>query len=131
MVQGSVKWEGGLRFLGESDGRQVSMDGDAQTACTPVELLLFSLAGCMASDIVHILGRMRADLRTVTARIEGARAETAPRRFTNVKLHFDIGGHGISATQVERALVLSKEKYCSVYHSLRTDINIVITHALI
>ncbi len=131
MVQGLIKWEGDLRFGGESDGRQVSLDGDAHTGCTPMELLLFSLAGCMAIDIVHILGRMRGDLRTVTARIEGTRAESEPRRFTDIRLHFDVSGPGISAAQVERALSLSKEKYCSVYHSLRTDISIVITHALI
>ena len=131
MVQGSIKWEGGLSFVGESDGRQVPIDGDAQTGCTPMEMLLFSLAGCMAIDVVHILGKMRAHPGTVTARIEGTRAESEPRRFTNVRLHFDIGGQGISDVQVERALSLSKEKYCSVYHSLRTDISIVVTHALI
>ncbi len=116
--------------MGDAGGRQVEIDGDAQAGCSPMELLTFSLAGCMAADIVHILGRMRAGLKSVDARIEGTRAETEPKRFTRLNLHFDLGGSGINAPQVERAIALSREKYCSVYHSLKSDIEINISFSI-
>lgn len=130
-MQTRIEWTGGLQFRGDTAGRQIELDGEARAGCTPMELLMISLTGCMAVDVVHILGKMRADLKSLTARVEGTRAETDPRRFTKLNLHFNIGGSGISAAQVERAIALSKQKYCSVYHSLRTDMEIAITFALV
>jgi len=130
-MQAKIEWSGGLQFYGDMGGRQIELDGDARTGCTPMELLTISLAGCMAIDVVHILGKMRAGLKSVTARVEGTRAETEPHRFTKLNLYFDVGGSDLSAAQVERAIALSKEKYCSVYHSLRTDMKIAITFAVV
>ena len=130
-MQAKIEWRGGLQFHGDVGGRQIELDGDARAGCSPMELLMLSLAGCMAIDVVHILHKMRADLKSVAARVEGTRAETDPRRFTKLNLHFDIAGSEISAAQVERAIALSKEKYCSVFHSLKSDIEIVITFALV
>jgi putative redox protein len=130
-MQARIEWIGGLQFHGDAGGRHVELEGDAQTGCTPMELLMISLAGCMAIDVVLILGKMRAGLKSVTARVEGTRAEGEPRRFTKLNLHFDIGGSQIAPAQIERALALSKEKYCSVFHSLRTDIEVAIAFALV
>jgi putative redox protein len=130
-MQAKIEWSGELQFHGDMGGRHIELNGDARAGCSPMELLMISLAGCMAIDVVHILGKMRAGLKSVTARVEGTRAETEPRRFTKLNLRFDVGGSELAASQVERAIALSKEKYCSVYHSLRTDIEITTTFALV
>ena len=129
-MQTKIRWTGDLRFLGDAGGREVQIDGNARAGCSPMELLMLSLAGCMAIDIVHILGRTHARLESVAVRVEGTRAETEPRRFTRLSLHFDIGGTDLGASQAERAVSLSKEKYCSVYHSLKSDIDITISFSL-
>lgn len=92
-MQTRIEWTGGLRFRGDTAGRQIELNGEA--------------------------------------RAEGTRAETDPPRFTKLNLYLNVAGSGISATQVERAIALSKEKYCSVYHSLRTDIKTAVTLALV
>jgi len=95
-----------------------------------METLMMALAGCMAIDIVHILGKMHGSLRAVRARIEGQRTETEPRRFTRLALHFEVEGRNLEESQVERAIALSREKYCSVWHSLDPGIERNITYQL-
>ena len=112
-----------MRFEGAAGERKLLLDGNGEQGCSPMETLMISLAGCMAIDLVHILGRMRAEIRDVHARIEGTRADTDPRRFTQLKLHFEIEADGLKPENVERALALSREKYCSVWHSLSADID--------
>jgi len=116
-----LEWEGGLRFRGAAGSRELKMDGDSATAVSPVETLALSLAGCMASDLVHILVKGRTEPRRVTARLVGERASTDPRRLVRVDLRFSVRG-AVPADKVERAIALSREKYCSVWHSLRPDI---------
>jgi len=123
-------WDGGLRFTANAGGNSTRLDGDRQAASSPMELLLASLAGCMAIDLVHILGRMRTPPQSVRARVEGARAESQPRRFTRIGLHFEITGACIEPASVERAIKLSRETYCSVYASLRPDMELDITYHL-
>ena len=129
-VQATLEWKGGLQFLACAGERESVLDGDAVQGCSPMETLLMSLAGCMAIDIVHILGKMRARLDGVRAWIEGLRAETEPRRYTSIRMRFEVSGEGLSRSEVDRAIALSRERYCSVYHSLRPDIDIEISHEL-
>jgi putative redox protein len=75
----------------------------------------------MASDIVSILQKGRHPLTGFRASFSGERAADPPRRFTAITLHFHIAG-AVPADAVERAIALSREKYCSVWHSLRPDI---------
>jgi len=126
-----LEWKGGLLFRGETGGRELLLDGNRQAACSPVEAVALSLAGCMAIDVVHILGRMRADAKAVNVAIESERAATDPKRFTHLRLRFEISGDKIKPNDVERALALSAEKYCSVYHSLRTDIEVETSYVLL
>jgi putative redox protein len=86
-----------------------------------VESLALSLAGCMGSDVVHILVKGRVELKGLTARIIAERAPEDPRRLVKVDLRFAVRG-AVPADKVERAITLSREKYCSVWHSLRPDI---------
>ena len=119
-----LDWKGELLFQGQVDGRELKLDGNRKAGCSPMEALMLSLAGCMAIDVVHILGKMRAAPKSVRVHIEGERAATEPKRFARLKLRFEIAGEKINPADVERALSLSREKYCSVYHSLRPDIEL-------
>jgi putative redox protein len=116
-----LEWEGGLRFRGRAGERELRLDGDSVAAVSPVESLALSLAGCMGSDVVHILVKGRAELKGLTARIIAERAPEDPRRLVKVDLRFAVRG-AVPADKVERAITLSREKYCSVWHSLRPDI---------
>jgi putative redox protein len=76
----------------------------------------------MASDVVLILQKGRLPLRSLRAHLSGERAPSDPRRLTSVRLDFEIGGD-VPPEKVERAIALSRERYCSVWHSLRQDID--------
>jgi len=129
-MRAQIEWQGGLRFKGSVDSRGLVLDGDSREGCSPMETLMMALAGCMAIDIVHILGKMHGSLRAVRTRIEGQRTETEPRRFTRLALHFEVEGTNLQESQVERAIALSREKYCSVWHSLDPGIERNITYQL-
>jgi putative redox protein len=116
-----MEWEGDLRFRGRAGERALELDGDSRAAVSPVEALALSLAGCMASDVVHILVKGRAELKGLTARLVAERSPEEPRRLVSVDLRFSVRGD-VPASKVERAIALSREKYCSVWHSLRRDI---------
>ena len=116
-----LEWEGGLRFRGRAADRELRLDGDSASAVSPVETLALALAGCMASDLVHILVKGRIEPRALTARLVAERAPEEPRRLVRVDLRFAVRGP-VPADRVERAITLSREKYCSVWHSLRPDI---------
>jgi putative redox protein len=116
-----MEWEGGMRFRGRAGEREIHLDGDARSAVSPVEALALALAGCMASDLVHILGRGRLEVAGLSARLEAERASEEPRRIVKVDLRFLVRG-AVPPDKVERAIALSREKYCSVWHSLRPDI---------
>jgi putative redox protein len=116
-----LEWEGGLRFRGRAGDRELRLDGDSASAVSPVEALALALAGCMASDVVHILVKGRVEPNALTARLVAERAPEEPRRVVKVDLRFAVRGP-VPADKVERAITLSREKYCSVWHSLRPDI---------
>jgi putative redox protein len=116
-----LEWEGGLRFRGRAGEREMKLDGDSASAASPVEALALALAGCMASDLVHILVKARVEPKGLTARLVAERAPEEPRRLVQVDLRFAVRG-SVPADKVERAITLSREKYCSVWHSLRPDI---------
>jgi putative redox protein len=116
-----MEWEGGLRFRGRAGERELKLDGDSAAAVSPVETLVLALAGCMASDLVHILVKGRVDVKGLSARLTAERAPEDPRRLVRVDLRFEVRGP-VPPDKVERAIALSRERYCSVWHSLRPDI---------
>ena len=119
-----LEWKGERLFHGAAEERELLLDGNRKAGCSPMESLMLSLAGCMGIDVVHILGKMRAELKSLRVEIEGERAATEPKRFTHLRLRFNVTGPKITPAEVERAIALSREKYCSVMHSLRTDIEV-------
>ncbi|CNE70640.1 OsmC family protein [Yersinia mollaretii] len=128
-MQARVKWVEGLTFLGESaSGHQVLMDGNAgDKAPSPMEMLLMSVGGCSAIDVVSILQKGRNDVRDCEVTLTSQRREEAPRLFTQINLHFIVSGKGLTDKIVERAVELSAEKYCSV--SLMLGKAATITHS--
>jgi len=116
-----MEWEGGLRFRGRAGSRELLVDGDSGEAVSPVEALVLALGSCMASDVVHVLVKGRFELKGLTARVVAERAPEEPRRLVRVDLRFAVRGP-VPADKVERAIALSRDKYCSVWHSLRPDI---------
>jgi putative redox protein len=117
-----LEWQGDLRFGGTAGAVSLVLDSAGEAGPTPVQALAFGLAGCMAIDVVHILKKGRLGLRSLKAHLEGERAPEDPRRLVSVHLHFIVGGEA-PADKIERAIALSREKYCSVWHSLRPDID--------
>ena len=120
-VEAVLTWEGGLRFQGQAGSAALVVDSDGRAGPSPVQALVLALAGCMSVDVVHILERGRQPLRAMTARANATRADAEPHRLVAVDLRFTVTGD-IPPDKVERAIALSREKYCSVWHSLRQDI---------
>ena len=120
----TLTWQGDLRFEASSGKNSLVLDGNSTVGASPMQTLAFSIAGCMAMDIVDIVRKGRHPLRGLEAQFNGARAESHPHRFVAVQLNFVIHGD-VPQQAVERAIALSREKYCSVYASLRPDIELV------
>ena len=116
-----LDWHGDLRFAGSVAGTPVEIDGDSESAPSPVQMLTASLAACMAIDVVHILGRMRTPAAGLSVELTAERAENDPRRVVRAQMHYRITGD-VPEKNVQRALDMSRETYCSVWHSLREDI---------
>jgi putative redox protein len=114
-------WEHDLVLSGKAGEARMTLDSASVAGPSPVQTLCFALAGCMAMDIVHILKKGRHDFRGLKVELSAQRAETDPRRVVAVTLHYAITG-SVPSEQVQRAIDLSRDKYCSVWHSMREDI---------
>lgn len=118
-MKARVKWVQDATFIGESaSGHAVVMDGPPESGGRnlgprPMEMLLLGMGGCTAFDVVYILQRARQPVVDCVVEIEAERAEEAPKVFTKIHVHFIVSGRGLSEKQVERAVHLSAEKYCS------------------
>ena len=119
-------WEHGLVLGGRSGDITLTLDSASQEGPSPMQTLAFALAGCMAMDVVHVLRKGRHDLRGLRADLTGRRMVDEPRRFHRIELRFTITG-SIPAAPIERAIQLSRDKYCSVWHSMRQDIDLDVT----
>lgn len=117
-----LEWVAGQRFVAKSDnGLETTLDGDRKDGFSPMDSLLASLCACMGIDVVMILEKMRTGFTGLRISIEGERVAEAPRYYRRVRMHFEIQG-GVPRDKAQRAVDLSFEKYCSVFHSLRKDL---------
>jgi putative redox protein len=114
-------WSGDLRFDASSGANSAIVDGDSRSGPSPTQHAAIGLAGCMAADVVDILRKGRHPLTALRVTFTGTRAEQPPRRFLQIELRFDVSG-AVPPDALERAIALSREKYCSVWHSFRQDI---------
>jgi putative redox protein len=119
-----VNWTGDLRFEStNASDIKLQFDGDSKTGFSPMQGLLASLCGCMGVDVVLILRKMRADLRGINLVVQGERNGEPPKYFRKINLEFEVEG-SIPTEKVDRAIKLSFDKYCSVFHTLRQDIEL-------
>ena len=115
----TVRWHQGMSFVAETgSGHLVCMDGSTDAggrnlAPRPMELLLAGAGGCTTFDIVLILQRGRHQVSGCEVRLQAERAETDPKVFTRINMHFVVTGKKLKPEAVERAVTLSAEKYCS------------------
>lgn len=124
-----LTWRRDLAFDGRSGEQTLTIDSEGAEGPSPMQCVAFGLAGCMAVDLVHILKKGRHDLRGLRAHLTGRRAADEPRRFVEMTLHYTIDGP-VPESAVQRAIDLSHDKYCSVWHSLRQDIAFTVTFSI-
>jgi putative redox protein len=114
-----IKWLEDVAFVGESEsGHALVMDGAPEgggrtLGPRPMETVLIGTGGCTAYDVVHILRKSRAAVTDCVVQIEADRAPEDPKVFTRIHFHFVVTGKALKPQQVERAVHLSAEKYCS------------------
>jgi putative redox protein len=121
-----LKWIGDLKFSGTSGNASITLDSAGVAGPSPVQALAFAFAGCMATDVAHILARGRQPLRGLRAHLAADRAADDPHRIVRMTLHVVVEGD-VPRDAVERAVALSHEKYCSVWHSMRQDIELAVS----
>ena len=114
-------WEHDLVLKGRSADAEIVLDSAGKAGPSPVQALAFALAGCMGMDVVYILQKGRLDLKGLKVALSAERAPEDPHRITAVTIDFTVTGD-ITKDQVQRAVDLSHEKFCSVWHSMRQDI---------
>jgi putative redox protein len=121
-----VSWIDGLRFSVTSDKAAITIDSAGLAGPSPVQALGIALAGCMTTDVAHILTRGRHPLRALRSHLVAERAPDDPHRFVRVTLHVTVEGN-VAGEAIERAIALSRDTYCSVWHSMRQDIDFQVT----
>ena len=127
----TLDWDKELIFVGRTQqGYEIEFDANVQWGCKPTDALLLSLAGCMGIDVVMFLQKMRAQLASFRVVITGERNPDPPQYYKKIDMELQIGGKDLDPNKVARAVSLSHEKYCSVYNSLRKDMEINVTYVL-
>jgi putative redox protein len=130
-MKARVKWVEGMAFMAESDsGHGVMIDGSPDIGgrnlgARPMEMVLMGLGGCTAIDVMVILGKQRQPVEDCWIELDAERSDVAaPKVFTKIHLHYVVKGTGLDPKQVERAVKLSADKYCSVSAMLKDKVEI-------
>ena len=132
-MKARIKWVEDATFLGEAgSGHAVVMDGPPDMGgrnlgVRPMEMLLLGMGGCTNFDVVHILKKQRQDVTDCVAELEAERADSEPKVFTKIHVHFVVKGNNLNESKVAKAVALSAEKYCSASIMLG-NAGVVISH---
>jgi putative redox protein len=131
LTKASLTWSRDLVFAGRTpQGYELDFDAEAQWGCKPTEALLLSLGGCMAIDIVSILKKMRMEIRQLRIDLAGERNPEPPQYFKTVEMVLHLAGRNLDPRRIDRAIALSRQTYCSVYNSLRPDLELKIRYTV-
>lgn len=119
-----------------SNGYSIPFDarpdaGGHEAGVSPVELVLIALGGCTGMDVISILRKKQEQVTGFEVIVDGERANEHPKVYTTITVHFVITGHDIKPASVERAIELSRDKYCSVSAMLRPTVSISYTYEII
>jgi len=129
-LKASVKWRQNASFEGCSgSGHRIIMDGPPEAGgenlgIRPMEMILLGLGGCTAFDVMLILKKGRQEISDCVVELRAQRADTGPKVFTHIHIHFIVTGKNVSEKQVNRAIELSAEKYCSASIMLKNSVEI-------
>ena len=129
-MKARVKWLEGASFVGEAgSGHAVVLDGAPENGgrnvgMRPMEMVLMGTAACTAFDVVLILRRGRQPVADCVVEAEAKRAPIDPKVFTHIHFRYRVAGRGLDPHRVERAVKLSKEKYCSATLMLAHSVEI-------
>ncbi len=131
VFRGNLIWAKDLIFLGRTQkGYEIEFDANVQWGCQPSEPLMLSLAGCIATDCVMFLQKMKVKLENFKVDITGFKPENPPHYFKRFDVILHITGKNLTEKKVQRAIKLSQEKYCGVSHTMRKDMEINIDYKL-
>ena len=119
----SLDWKGDLRFVNSEGSPRIEMESSTPGLTSPPQALAYAVMACMAMDVVHVLKKGRQDLQDLRIRFDGVRAEEHPRRYLSMHLHFEVRGQ-VEDRIVERAIELSRTTYCSVWNTIRQDVEL-------
>lgn len=128
-MKSRISWMSDKTFLGQTEsGHSIAIgtaEGDSlKPGPSAMELVLMGAGSCSAWDVVEILRKGRQDIADVIVELDADRAETLPKVFTRIHLHFIVKGHDLSSERVRRAIELSVDKYCSAVAMLKPTVSI-------
>lgn len=135
-IYANLKYVGGMHFKGENKtGVSINMGSNPQdesvSGSSPMELLLQAAGGCTSMDVVFILRKRKIELDAFELELEGTKREEHPRIYESINLTYRARGAGLTVSEMERAVGLSIEKYCSVFGMLKSSAKIAWTCELI
>jgi putative redox protein len=132
-----VKMADGLTLLAKGESEHwVVLDGSEEfggheAATKPMELLLISLAGCTAMDVISLLNKMRVNFKDLRVRVEAKQKDEHPKVFTSINLEYIIYGNNLKNEKIEMAINKSQEKYCPVTAMLKENVSIKYSYKVI
>ncbi len=131
MPQATVNWIDGLKFEAiTQEGYTFTIDGKREEGVGAMDLMLFSVAGCTAVDVVIILKKQRQPVEGVTVKVSGERATEHPKVYTKVHIEYLVKGN-LDPKKVERAIQLSEEKFCSASAMVRKTAEVTHSYQII
>jgi putative redox protein len=123
MISLSLDWLGDLKFTSSAGSPAIELHSSTPGVSSPPQALAYAVMACMAMDVVHVIQKGRHPMHGMTVKFEGERATEHPRRFVSMSIDFQITGQ-VDDHVVERAIQLSRTKYCSVWNTLRPDVEL-------
>ena len=131
-VDASLTWLGGLKFEAKVEDRNMQLNSaeQMQSAFSPMELFLISLAGCTAFDVQLIMEKQRQKIDHFKIAVRGRRREEDPRYYESIELEYSLKGPNIRKDAVERAIHLSMRKYCSVRAMLSDSVKLNVKYRI-
>ncbi|MEO7189794.1 MAG: OsmC family protein [Vicinamibacterales bacterium] len=119
----ALDWQSGLQFVNAPTSPAIVLHSGTPGVTSPPEALAYAVMGCMAMDVIHVLEKGRHDVKAMRVSFEGDRAVDHPRRFVSMSLHFDVTAE-VEPSVVARAIELSRMTYCSVWNTIRPDVDL-------
>lgn len=123
MVSLSLDWKGDLKFENSPGSPAIALHSSTHGVASPVHALGYAVMACMAMDVVHVIQKGRHHLKAMTVKMHGERAAEHPRRFVAMAIEFHVTAD-VEDKVVDRAIDLSRHKYCSVWNTIRPDVEL-------